>query len=114
MLGGGDSFFGKGVGGGQKKKNPIINGGEKILKQGWQPSTELLVRRLVTDVLMRHLLIMGLSVALNWDEQLRVPLGHRAQRERPWGAQALPQFPPNCCGVDLAACNIHTWQRVHP
>lgn len=64
------------------------------MKQGWQPSTELLVRRLVTDVLMRHLLIMGLSVALNWDEQLPVPLGHGAQRERPWGAQALPQFPP--------------------
>lgn len=79
--------------------------GKEIFKRGWHPSTELLVSALVTDVLMRHLLIMGLSFTLNRDEQLGARASDTGPREdgaeRPrakgWGwdpPSATGQEPP--------------------
>lgn len=77
--------------------------GKEIFKRGWHPSTELLVSALVTDVLMRHLLIMGLSFTLNRDEQLGAPASDTGPREdgaeRP-RAEGWGWDPPGATGQD--------------
>lgn len=95
--------------------------GKEIFKRGWHPSTELLVSALVTDVLMRHLLIMGLSFTLNRDEQLGAPASDTGPREdgaeRPraegwgWGPPpgAMGQNPPpnlSWCWVNPACFGV--------